>query len=103
VSGFVADDGAVALQEADGEDFVDHGLHCTKHYHRGHRRYTGDSSRKVLPVFLGSPVVVTDATLRCGTCRAGGIGETIRARASEDCSGEISAAWVSGSGSGAAG
>jgi hypothetical protein len=35
VSGFVADDGAVALQEADGEDFVDHGLHCTKHYHRG--------------------------------------------------------------------
>ena len=28
--GLVADDGAVALQRADGEDFVDHGYHCSE-------------------------------------------------------------------------
>jgi len=101
--GLVADDGAVAVQRADGEDFVDHGCivasSCKplaadshgfpriKKQLRQNRHF--DARKSVL-------IPGQEFLPRSGTrhLRGGGIGETILA-VGRAC-GEISSAWLSG-------
>jgi hypothetical protein len=90
VRGLVADDGAVALQRADGEDFVDHGFIVTS---GAWDRVSLEWDVKIPTLFRRERESKDGAP---GTCRGGFTGETIRAVMGRDC-GEIPAAWISGS------
>ena len=103
VRGLVADDGAVALQWADRDDFVDHGFIVASWVDVGAEfqiintgdtgLHRGDQNLGVLPMFLCVPC---GEEFR-GTCRADTLGRQYARVIGRVFGGKIPAAWISGS------